>query len=135
MTLFYAEIDHLLNSIRWVRAGHDPGILYDPRSDRFEELAGQGGLPLGVFEEAVYEEYHRSLAPGQVIAIGTDGIWEARNSQGLMFGRQMLQKVMREHADRTSAEIVQQVLEALKQFLFPLDIQDDATLVVVKVER
>jgi len=135
MTLFYAEIDHPLNSIRWVRAGHDPGMLYDPRSDRFEELAGQGGLPLGVFEEAVYEEYHRAIAPGQVIAIGTDGIWEARNSQGLMFGRLMLQKVMREHADRTSAEIVQQVLEALKQFLFPLDIQDDATLVVVKVER
>jgi sigma-B regulation protein RsbU (phosphoserine phosphatase) len=135
MTLFYAEIDPPAKSIRWVRAGHDPGMLYDPGSDRFEELAGQGGLPLGVFEEAVYEEYHRALAPGQVIAIGTDGIWEARNGQGMMFGKPMLQKVIREHADRTSAEIVQQALEALKKFLFPLDIQDDATLVVVKVER
>jgi serine phosphatase RsbU (regulator of sigma subunit) len=135
MTLFYAEIDPAVKSIRWVRAGHDPGMLYDPCSGRFEELAGQGGLPLGVFEEAVYEEYHRALAPGQVIAIGTDGIWEARNGEGRMFGKPMLQKVIREHADRTSAEIVQQVLEELKKFLFPLDIQDDATLVVVKVER
>jgi serine phosphatase RsbU (regulator of sigma subunit) len=135
MTLFFAEIDLRAKGIRWVRAGHDPGILYDPRSGGFEELAGQGGLPLGVFEEAVYEEHHRTLATGQVVAIGTDGIWEARNSQGLMFGKQRLQKIIREHAVRPSAEIVHEVLEALKQFLFPLDIQDDATLVVVKMER
>jgi len=135
MTLFYAEIGPSVKSIRWVRAGHDPGMLYNPRSGCFEELAGQGGLPLGVFEEAVYEEYQRVLTPGQIIAIGTDGIWEARNSQGIMFGKQTLQKIVREHADRTSTEIVQQVLEALKQFLFPLDNQDDATLVVIKVER
>jgi serine phosphatase RsbU (regulator of sigma subunit) len=135
MTLFYAEIDQRVKSIRWVRAGHEPALLYDPRSGSFEDLAGQGGLPLGVFEEAVYEEYHRALAPGQIIAIGTDGIWEARNSQGLMFGKQMLQQAIRAHADRSSAEIVQQVLGALKQFLFPLEIQDDATLVVVKVDR
>jgi serine phosphatase RsbU (regulator of sigma subunit) len=135
MTLFYAEIDRAQQSIRWVRAGHEPALLYDPSSGIFEDLAGQGGLPLGVFEEAVYEEYHRALAPGQIVAIGTDGIWEARNSQGLMFGKQMLQQAIRENADRASAEIVQQVLEALRRFLFPLDIQDDATLVVSKVAR
>ena len=135
MTLFYAEIDHRAKSIRWVRAGHDPAFLYDPRSASFEDLAGQGGLPLGVFAEAVYEEYHRQLAPSQIIAVGTDGIWEARNSEGRMFGKIMLQEAMRENADRPAAEIVEHVLEALKRFLFPLDIQDDATLVVIKMER
>jgi serine phosphatase RsbU (regulator of sigma subunit) len=134
MTLFYAEIDHQAKSIRWVRAGHDPALLYDPRSGSFEHLAGQGGLPLGVFEEAVYEEYHRQLEPGQIIAIGTDGIWEARNSEGRMFGKQAVQKVVHDHAARTAAEIVEHVLEALQRFLFPLDIQDDATLAVIKVE-
>jgi serine phosphatase RsbU (regulator of sigma subunit) len=133
MTLFYAQIDQARESIRWVRAGHDPGMLYDRCTDRFEELAGQGGLPLGVFEEAVYEEYQRRLAPGQILVIGTDGIWEARNDQGLMFGKQMLQKVIREHAESSSAQIVQQVLGSLTQFLFPLSLQDDATLVVVKI--
>jgi serine phosphatase RsbU (regulator of sigma subunit) len=42
--------------------------------------------------------------------------------------------VIRDNVVRPAAEIVEKVLEALKQFLFPLDIQDDATLVVVKVE-
>jgi serine phosphatase RsbU (regulator of sigma subunit) len=135
MTLFYAEIDYLTKSIRWVRAGHDPALLYDPRSGSFEDLAGQGGLPLGVFEEAAYEEYRRPLAPGQIIAIGTDGIWEARNSEGRMFGKKMLQEALCHQAGRRAAEIVEHVLEALKRFLFPLDIQDDATLAVIKVER
>ncbi|MGE5257152.1 MAG: PP2C family protein-serine/threonine phosphatase [Hyphomicrobiales bacterium] len=135
MTLFYAEIDYLTKSIRWVRAGHDPALLFDPRTGSFEDLAGQGGLPLGVFEEAAYEEYRRPLAPGQIIAIGTDGIWEARNGEGRMFGKQMLQEALCLHADRTAAEIVEHVLQMLKRFLFPLEIQDDATLAVIKVEH
>jgi serine phosphatase RsbU (regulator of sigma subunit) len=134
MTLFYAEIDCKARCIRWVRAGHDPALVYDPRSGEFDELGGQGGLPLGVFGDARYEEYHRELAAGQVLVIGTDGIWEARNREGRMFGKLLLQQVIRDNVVRPAAEIVEKVLEALKQFLFPLDIQDDATLVVVKVE-
>jgi len=134
MTLFYAEIDCKDRSIRWVRAGHEPALVYDPRSGEFGELGGQGGLPLGVFGDARYEEYHRELAAGQVLVIGTDGIWEARNREGRMFGKLLLQQVIRDNVVRPAAEIVEKVLEALKQFLFPLDIQDDATLVVVKVE-
>jgi serine phosphatase RsbU (regulator of sigma subunit) len=134
MTLFYAEIDCNARCIRWVRAGHEPALVYDPRSGEFGELGGQGGLPLGVFGDAHYEEYHRELAAGQVLVIGTDGIWEARNREGRMFGKLLLQQVIRDNVVRPAAEIVEKVLEALKQFLFPLDIQDDATLVVVKVE-
>lgn len=135
MTLFLAEIDRPNRTIRWIRAGHEPAILYEPRSGEFTELRGQGGLPLGVYEDAVYEEHHHELAPGQIIAIGTDGIWEACNDQGRMFGKQLLQTIVREHAERPAAEIVQRVLETLQRFLLPLDLQDDATLVVAKVEN
>jgi sigma-B regulation protein RsbU (phosphoserine phosphatase) len=135
MTLFFAEIDSAARRIRWVRAGHDPALVHDPGRQTFAELGGQGGLPLGVFEDAVYEEYHRELTPGQIIAIGTDGIWEARDRTGSVFGKSALQRLIREYAERPAAEIVQRVLEALKRFLFPLDLQDDATLVVVKVEH
>ena len=134
MTLFYAEIDCTDRRIHWVSAGHEPALVYDPRSGEFGELGGQGGLPLGVFGDARYEEYHRELAAGQVLVIGTDGIWEARNREGRMFGKLLLQQVIRDNVVRPAAEIVEKVLETLKQFLFPLDIQDDATLVVVKVE-
>jgi serine phosphatase RsbU (regulator of sigma subunit) len=135
MTLFFGEIDLADSSIRWARAGHDPGWLHDPDTGAFAELNGQGGLPLGVFEDAVYVEHYSKLAPGQIIAIGTDGIWEARNRAGAMFGKHALQGLIREHAERPAAEIVQRVVEALDRFLSPLRIQDDATLVVIKMER
>jgi sigma-B regulation protein RsbU (phosphoserine phosphatase) len=135
MTLFFAEIDRPNRIIRWIRAGHEPALVYEPNSGAFTELKGQGGLPLGVSEDAVYQEDQRELTPGQIIAIGTDGIWEACNAQGSMFGKRLLEKAIRDHAERPAAEIVQRVLEALQQFLFPLDLQDDATLVVVKMER
>jgi len=47
----------------------------------------------------------------------------------------LLQSLMCEHAARPAVEIVQRVLESLTQFLFPLALQDDATLVIAKMER
>jgi serine phosphatase RsbU (regulator of sigma subunit) len=56
MTLFYMSIDMEKQSLRWVRAGHDPAVVYDPVQDNFEELMGTG-LALGVDQNFVFEEY------------------------------------------------------------------------------
>ncbi len=133
MTLFYAEIERSTRTIRWVRAGHDPAILYDPRTGEFAELNGQNGLPLGVFDEAAYEEHRRELGPEQIVVIGTDGIWEACNLQGRLFGKRRLQEVIQAHAACSAAEMVERALDELQRFLHPLPVQDDATLVVVKL--
>lgn len=133
MTLFYAEIERSSRTVRWVRAGHDPAMVYDPRAGEFTELNGQNGLPLGVFDEAVYEEHRRKLGTEQIVVLGTDGIWEARSSAGRVFGKKRLQEVIQAHAARPAAEIVAQSLEALQQFLHPVPVQDDATIVVVKL--
>ena len=42
MTLFYMTVDQDRRCLEWVRAGHDPGIFYDPDSGLFEDLAGPG---------------------------------------------------------------------------------------------
>jgi sigma-B regulation protein RsbU (phosphoserine phosphatase) len=78
MTLFFSEIDRRNSKIRWVRAGHDPAMIYDPVSNSFKDLDG-GGLPLGVFENTVYHQFEHQIKPGQIILIGTDGIWESHN--------------------------------------------------------
>ncbi len=79
MTLFVMVIDPDKKELSWVRAGHDPAIVYDPARDRFEKLNGDG-MALGIDRRFAFEEYRRSnLAAGQVIAIGTDGIWETEN--------------------------------------------------------
>ena len=133
MTAFFAEIDPSACTLRWVRAGHEPAMLYDPAADAFADLAGAGGLPLGVFADARYEAEQRSLSPGQVIVIGTDGVWEARNTAGRMFGKSAMRQIVRDAAREPSEAIVAAVFESLMRFLAPGHLQDDATLVALKV--
>ena len=132
MTLFYAEIDIKEKHFHWVRAGHEPAILYDSHRDFFEDLRGQG-LPLGVSEDAVYEESVKHISPGQVILVGTDGIKETCNAKGEMFGENRLKKILRGHAQKTAKDVIAAVIDALEHFRFPLKRQDDITLVVIKI--
>lgn len=133
MTLFYLTINTANRDLRWVRAGHDPAILYDPATDRFEALKGQG-LALGVDDQYVYREYAKSgIAPGQILAIGTDGIWEAANSQGVIFGKKRFCDIIRRHAGMSAAGIVAAVYEELADYTAGLLPTDDITLVIIKV--
>ena len=136
MTLFYLTIDPENKQLRWVRAGHDPAIIYDPTEDKFEELKGSG-LALGVEEGFSYEENMKSgLASGQIIAIGTDGIWEAQNKDGEMFGKERFREIIRQKANAGAGahDIIDAVYSDLNEFTISLRPEDDITLVVIKIE-
>ncbi|SHO51316.1 SpoIIE family protein phosphatase [Desulfopila aestuarii] len=134
MTLFYLSIDPEHRRLDWVRAGHDPALLYDPVQDEFTELKGEG-IALGVVDEVNYHEHRREhLANGQIIAIGTDGIWEAFNIQGEMYGKNRLRECIRANAMRSAAEILGAVYEELRRFTLGRKTEDDITLVVIKVD-
>ena len=135
MTLFYSQIDARRKHIRWVSAGHDPALLYDPATDTFKLLSGKG-LPLGVDQNAVYEENRHPLSPGNIIVIGTDGIWEAFDQHGEMFGKDRLQDLVRTHAGQEAQQILEAVIAAVEAFQGPDRQQkDDITLMVIKVEH
>lgn len=132
MTLFLLGIDAEAGEIHWVRAGHDPAILYDRRSDSFEELMGKG-LPMGVDEHSTYEENGKTgLNQDQVIIIGTDGIWEARGPDGKMFGKDPLYEILRQKSGFGAEEILHEIMSALKDFKSGLELEDDATMVVIR---
>jgi sigma-B regulation protein RsbU (phosphoserine phosphatase) len=133
MTLFYLVIDSAHQSLQWVRAGHEPAVLYDPHRDEFEELRGSG-IALGVDEKWNYEEHNRpGLKDGQVILIGTDGIWESRNTEGRMFGKKALLSLIRKNATSSADDILSAIIDALKGFQKNVEPEDDITLVVAKV--
>ncbi len=134
MTLFYMAIDPEKDYIDWVRAGHDPAIIYDPTRDEFEELKGRG-VALGVNEAFDYEENNRrGLTNGQIIAIGTDGIWEAVNRDGEMFGKQRFRNIIRKNAQAAASDILNAVYSELNQFSRGQRFEDDITLVVIKID-
>ena len=89
MTMFFLAFDTSTRQLEWVRAGHDPAILYDPRSDSFNELGGSG-IALGVDADWIYEDNKKTdFSNGQIIFLSTDGIWEARNKKGQMLGKSL----------------------------------------------
>jgi phosphoserine phosphatase RsbU/P len=133
MSLFFCEIDAKKQHLTWVRAGHDPALIYDSATETFNTLEGEG-LPLGVFEESSYEQLQTPVQAGQILIIGTDGIWETRRSQGDLFGKKRLKAIVQKHAHRSAKEIVEAIFEAVAQFCHPLKPDDDVTLVVAKIE-
>jgi sigma-B regulation protein RsbU (phosphoserine phosphatase) len=133
MTLFYLAIDSTRAAVRWVRAGHDPAIWYDPDSGRFEEFGGQG-VPLGIDEDAVFEERERiNLRSGGIIFIGTDGIWETAGPDGRLFGKDALRDLIRTTSERSARDITKAVVQALDDFRKGLKPSDDITMVVIKI--
>jgi sigma-B regulation protein RsbU (phosphoserine phosphatase) len=134
-TLFYAEIDLKQKQIEWVRAGHDPAFLFDPEIGVFEELWGEG-IPLGIEERVVYEANRFSgLKNGQILLMGTDGVWEARNDAGEMYGKDRLKRQVRKNARKAAQTIVDSIVQDLKIFQGKGKQADDITLVVVKFDR
>jgi sigma-B regulation protein RsbU (phosphoserine phosphatase) len=134
MTLFYMTIDPEKRRLDWVRAGHDPALIYDPIHDEFEELKGSG-IALGVNEGIDYGQNHRDgLANGQIIAVGTDGIWEAVNRDGKMFGKERLRNIIRQNCKAEADDILNEVYDELNRFTLGQKSEDDITLVVIKVD-
>ena len=134
MTMFYLNIDTANQMLTWVRAGHEPGIFYDPGTGTFEELKGSG-VALGVSGKWQYEMNERpGLAPGQIIVLSTDGVWEAHSSDGEIFGKERLNEVIRQHAAQKAEELIEAVITAVNQFQDASGAEDDITLIVIKKE-
>jgi len=131
ITMFYSEIDLKEKCFRWVHAGHESALSYNPATDTFDILGGEG-LPLGVMQDWVYEEAQIPIQPGQIILIGTDGIKEACNPENEHFGNQRLQMVIKDNYQRSAKDILNEVYNALESFRGSAERKDDETMVVIK---
>ena len=133
MTLFYLRIGHEQNTVEWVRAGHDPAIFYDPGTRSFESLEGEG-IPLGVEESLVYTENKKiDLSGGQIIVLATDGFWEAQNVDGEMFGKDRTYDLIRANSALSAKGILNILMDMLHRFTRGKNLEDDVTLIVVKI--
>ena len=133
MTMFYLNIDITKMQANWVRAGHDPAIFYDPVADSYEELAGSG-IALGIDENWNYKEYRKTgLKSGQIIFLSTDGIWEAFNLKGEMFGKERIYDIIRKNSSLSADQIINILLTSVKSFQQGAQLEDDITLVVIKM--
>lgn len=133
MTLVYLNLDLTNRKIRWIRAGHEPVLSYNPRDDSFTELKGPG-MALGVYRDFVYEQQEAEFSgPGQILALFTDGITEGTDRDENMFGRERLKDLIRSCAAKSAGEILETILGEHIQFTAGEALEDDITLVIVKI--
>ncbi len=134
MTMFFLALDAATRQLEWVRAGHDPGIVYDPGSDSFSELGGPG-IALGVDGEWIYDDNKKTdFINGQIICLCTDGIWEARNKKGEMLGKEPILNVIRQNSSSDATQIIDAIFDILDKFIGKVKIEDDVTLVIIKMQ-
>jgi sigma-B regulation protein RsbU (phosphoserine phosphatase) len=118
--------------MRWVRGGHDPAIVYSPASCEFSELKGNG-VALGVDAKWSFEYNELPVSKEeQLIFIGSDGAWEVENATGEHLGKERIRQLLAAHSDLKPAEILQTIIEAIREFRGDTPQNDDITMVVVK---
>ncbi len=133
LTLFYAVLDTNNATLKWNSAGHDAGLWLRPGETQFRKLDTTGAL-LGVVGGMEYEDVDAiKLQSKDVIFVGTDGIWEARNTRKELFGKDRLEAIVRENADKSSAEIMEVVFQAVSDYRGPAPQTDDITMLVIKM--
>ncbi len=133
MTVFLGHFNTSNNEFLWGAAGHDPALWVDGQTGDCKEL-GNTGMPAGMFDQASFAcEGPIKLKKGDLIVVGSDGIWDARNSEDRMFGTQRFHAVLKESRSGSAQEICKSVISAVADFVGSAERYDDVTIVVAKV--
>ncbi len=134
MTLMFLVLEPDTLHARWIGAGHDPVIVYDPACDAFTELAGED-LPLGIQADWTFHEHAcENLLPGMILVLGTDGIWEMRDHTDALYGKDRLKACIKAHSHATADAIADAILDDINLHRADSDQLDDVTLVVIKLK-
>jgi PAS domain S-box-containing protein len=134
VTLMVCRIDPTTGSILYVNAGHPAGYLIDATGS-VKAALDSGQMPVGVLGALQYRESScPCMSAGDTLVLMTDGVLEARNPEGVLFGTRRLLDLVCAHRDRASAEIVRLVCEEVQRFMGQADFQDDLTMIVIKVQ-
>jgi sigma-B regulation protein RsbU (phosphoserine phosphatase) len=129
-TFFYAEWNRNERRLCYVNAGHNPPILFAAAGNR---LLTRGGIPLGIFPDAVFEMDDVELRSGDLLVLYSDGITEAqsRRDSAEEFGEARLEAVVRAHREAPPPEISRRILEAVREWSHA-EADDDMTLMIVR---
>jgi serine phosphatase RsbU (regulator of sigma subunit) len=130
ITFFFCELDMRTGVLRYVNAGHNPPVVVakDGSVARLEPT----GFCLGMFPAVAYEVKQVALDKGELAALYTDGITDARNKENGEFGEENLIGLLKKNAKKPAAEIVGKVCDEVSAFAAGVEPFDDMTLIVLK---
>lgn len=130
ISLFYGKLLPAIRRFEYTNAGHNPALLL--RKGSVTQLS-VGGPVLGLLSDATYETDAVQLENGDVLVLYTDGVVEAESPNGEFYSVERLQSTVLAVAQQAAEKIVEAIYESLLDFQQRSTLQDDATLVVVRV--
>jgi sigma-B regulation protein RsbU (phosphoserine phosphatase) len=136
VALLYAVLNVKHKRLSLCSAGQTQPIYISAKTRKSELIETVGDkFPLGVLEEANYEETIVQLEPGDKIILYTDGIVETKNEQGEIFGFERLQAVIEKAHSLNAQSLLKEIVDKVNAFAGSTDQHDDLTLIVLSVVK
>jgi sigma-B regulation protein RsbU (phosphoserine phosphatase) len=130
VTLFYAELDPARRRLVYVNGGHVPP--YHLRPNGVVDRLTLGGPVLGLLEDARFEAGEVALAPGELLAVVTDGATESISPEDVEFGDERLAAALRAAAGDSASVALARLLEAVQSWAGACGCSDDLTALVLR---
>jgi serine phosphatase RsbU (regulator of sigma subunit) len=127
--LTYAILDSKESTFSVANSGLTHPLYAGRRRAAFIEV---DGLPLGVAEEIDCDEKTVKMEGGDIIVLSSDGVVEAMNPRGRLFGEKRFLELVRTHRGLSASEIIEKIVAGVTEFIGPAPQHDDLTLVVIK---
>jgi sigma-B regulation protein RsbU (phosphoserine phosphatase) len=131
VSLIYAVWDDEHRTLLVANSGLPrPVLLHDGMNTVVEAT----GLPLGLFDDASYDEFSFKMKPGDVFVFFSDGILDARNRRGEMFGRGRVEQIIAECGGASADCMVDSLFKAVAEHSAGVEAFDDQTVLAIKVK-
>jgi phosphoserine phosphatase RsbU/P len=128
-TFFFAIYDQHTGLMTYTNAGHLQPVLF---RDGAATPLDVNGTVVGAFPFSKYEESKLELRSGDLLVCYTDGITEPENEYGEMFGEERLIELIAKNADRDEAQIIESVMESVRQWTGAPELSDDMTVLLAR---
>jgi serine phosphatase RsbU (regulator of sigma subunit) len=132
VTVFAATLDASTGALEYCNAGHDQPYLIGRDGVALTQLAQGGGPPLCVLDDFPYEAAACRLQPGDTLCLVTDGVTEATNAEGELFGRARLEAILTRGVKLSAEELAVAVRDAVAAFVGGSEPADDLAILVVR---
>ncbi len=131
VTVFYGILDTNTGVLTYCNAGHNPPYLLNAQSKVPVQELRRTGMPLGVLEQATWEQASVQIGFGDTLVLYTDGITEAQNRQEEFFGEKRLQSIIEVNMGHSAQTRQDTLLMEIRQFMDDAPQVGDITLLVV----
>jgi sigma-B regulation protein RsbU (phosphoserine phosphatase) len=129
-TLFIGCFKSQSHLLRYASAGHSPVLFCDQESE--PQILEANNVPIGVLPDVQPEESEITINAGHTLLVGSDGLNEAQDSEGRLFGIDGLRQVLNDTKDLDAASIGQRLFDTISDFVLDLPQSDDRTGLIIK---